>query len=214
MVRDNVHIFWNVKNLLCVDIDKPKAHERFAAGGLAGFELSLDQLLFIDLTSLCLMERVLWCLEYSPRWAVMGSKMQNHFLSNEFEDPTVLLGPLTGVDTVPIVSLLESVKSIANALTEYSSHTHAFKEHDLHYWVEIAFEAGQIKAIDDPNQLTADEIGSIHLYTQETNFYKLLNSLLRDTDRKKIVPFFSYLCLFQYALSKVWIICNLWRLIS
>jgi hypothetical protein len=88
-------------------------------------------------------------------------------------------------------------------LSEYSSHVHAFKEHDLNDWVEIAFEAGQIKAISDPNQLTPDEIGSIHLYTQETNFYKLLNSLLRDADRKKIVPFFSYLRLFRHALSKV-----------
>lgn len=41
----------------------------------------------------------------------------------------------------------------------------------------------------DPHGLTCDEASSIHVYTQETEFYRVLNAFLRGTDRSMIEPY-------------------------
>ena len=41
----------------------------------------------------------------------------------------------------------------------------------------------------DPHGLTCDEASSIHVYTQETQFYRVLNGFLRGTDRSVIEPY-------------------------
>jgi hypothetical protein len=44
----------------------------------------------------------------------------------------------------------------------------------------------------DPHGLTEDEAAAIHVYTQETHFYRVLNGHLRGTDRSKIDPYKPY----------------------
>ena len=44
----------------------------------------------------------------------------------------------------------------------------------------------------DPHGLNVDEAASIHVYTQETDFYRVLNQHLRGTDRSKIEPYKPY----------------------
>ncbi len=51
--------------------------------------------------------------------------------------------------------------------------------------------------------LTADHIAAIHLYTQACDFYRTLNARLRDRDRVRITPFFSYLRLLLEALRQL-----------
>ncbi|CAF3627266.1 unnamed protein product [Adineta steineri] len=54
--------------------------------------------------------------------------------------------------------------------------------------------------------LTKDEAAAIFLYTLEAgeySFYVALNRALRDEERKKITPWFSYLKLFDTALEKL-----------
>eukprot|EP00455_Lapot_gusevi_P040224 TRINITY_DN4542_c0_g1_i1.p1 TRINITY_DN4542_c0_g1~~TRINITY_DN4542_c0_g1_i1.p1 ORF type:complete len:201 (-),score=43.73 TRINITY_DN4542_c0_g1_i1:198-770(-) len=51
--------------------------------------------------------------------------------------------------------------------------------------------------------LSADQIAAIHLYTQESPFYKHLNLLLRNRDRGLLNPFLPYLALLMSALRKL-----------
>ncbi len=44
----------------------------------------------------------------------------------------------------------------------------------------------------DPHGLTVHEAASIHVYTQDTRFYRVLNEHLRGTDRSKIEPYKPY----------------------
>ena len=45
----------------------------------------------------------------------------------------------------------------------------------------------------DPHQLTREEIGAIHLYTQDGPWYEMLNWLLRTEDRNQLKQFFAFL---------------------
>ena len=63
--------------------------------------------------------------------------------------------------------------------------------------------------------LTKDESAAIYLYTMEgaeKSFYRIINEVLRTENRRKVVPWFGYLKLFDTALSKLPIARqNLWR---
>ena len=59
-----------------------------------------------------------------------------------------------------------------------------------------------------PHGLTMDESASIMLYslewkTRETSFYFILNKMLRATDRNKLKPWFLYMKLLIFSLSKL-----------
>lgn len=51
--------------------------------------------------------------------------------------------------------------------------------------------------------LSQDEVGAIHLYTQESSLYRLMNAALRSMDRARIEPFLKYLKLLCTALYKL-----------
>ncbi|CAF4087112.1 unnamed protein product [Rotaria sordida] len=58
------------------------------------------------------------------------------------------------------------------------------------------------------DHLSSDKSASIMLYTlewtsQESSFYFILNKTLRSQDRKELLPWFLYLRLFIFALSKL-----------
>jgi len=56
---------------------------------------------------------------------------------------------------------------------------------------------------NDPHSLTQEDIAIIHLYTQATPFYIILNASLRAEDRLKLTPFFPVLKLLLKALYKL-----------
>ena len=70
--------------------------------------------------------------------------------------------------------------------------------------VKVAAKHGaMMKNHGDGGALTADHIAAIHLYTQACDFYSTLNACLRDRDRVRIKPFFSYLRLLLDGLRQL-----------
>jgi hypothetical protein len=63
--------------------------------------------------------------------------------------------------------------------------------------------AAKMKNHGAGGDLTADQIAAIHMYTQECDFYRKLNSCLRDRDRARIKPFFPYLRLLLEGLRQL-----------
>ena len=100
------------------------------------------------------------------------------------------LTPISGFEEKPLVSLEEAILPVVPLISDLQRMAYIAKGH-----------------IEKPmNGLTNDELASIMLYTMEWEpvaFYSLLNSTLRTEDRKKLIPFFSYLKLFLTALRKL-----------
>jgi len=64
----------------------------------------------------------------------------------------------------------------------------------------------------NPHNLSQDEIAAIHLYTQETPLYRVLNDRLRSEKRELLAPFFPYLKLLLRAMYKLPVIkCPVYR---
>ncbi len=57
--------------------------------------------------------------------------------------------------------------------------------------------------LGDANPLDQEEGASIHMYTQDTEFYQILNANLRHRERLKLKPFFPYLDLLVTGLHKL-----------
>jgi hypothetical protein len=76
----------------------------------------------------------------------------------------------------------------------------AFKDDDFEANIFLAIQFAESKkdAI-----LTIDEVGAIHLYTQETPLYVLINALMRQRARTLLKPFFSYIKLLLKGLYKL-----------
>ena len=70
-------------------------------------------------------------------------------------------------------------------------------------WGATMFARRKLRDGEDPHGLSAEEIGAIHMYTQDTPFYGALNGALRDKDRERLKPFFAYLKLLLTALHKL-----------
>ncbi|CAF0787677.1 unnamed protein product [Adineta steineri] len=100
-------------------------------------------------------------------------------------------GPIGGYWKYPLVSLKDALVSVspkvnglARDIKEAYDHCHFPSEHDL----------------------TKDEAAAVFLYTLEAgeySFYAILNRALRDEERRKLTPWFSYLKLFDTALEKL-----------
>ena len=75
----------------------------------------------------------------------------------------------------------------------------------------LAYMAAK-KLSSNPHNLSQDEIAAIHLYTQETPLYRVLNDRLRSEKRELLVPFFPYLKLLLRAMYKLPVIkCSVYR---
>ena len=55
----------------------------------------------------------------------------------------------------------------------------------------------------DLGLLTRDMAAAIYMYTIDSNFYRLLNTLLRVEDRTALKPYFPYLRLLLIALRRL-----------
>ncbi|CAF1583820.1 unnamed protein product [Rotaria magnacalcarata] len=103
-----------------------------------------------------------------------------------------ILPPIQGFEKMPLVSLEKSVESLKSIVPQL----------DHMVWTVMG------SCHEPKDMLTKDESASIMLYTlewtpKETSFYYILNSTLRSRDRRQLIPWFLYLRLFIFALSKL-----------
>lgn len=111
-------------------------------------------------------------------------------VSNE---PMRMLTPIRGFEKLPLMSLEDAVKSLTNIVLDVKDMVFTVKKRCL--------------AVPQDG-LTIDESAAIMLYTlewspHEKSLYLILNRTLRDTNRKNLQPWFPYLKLFIWALSKL-----------
>ena len=109
------------------------------------------------------------------------------------DNPSRKMMPIQGYADMPLVSLERAVEPLVNIV------------HDI---IEMAAWA-KWKCEDPPaDNLTVDQSASIILYSmqwepQNKCLYYALNATLRDENRNKLKPWFSYLKLFLTALSRL-----------
>jgi len=113
-------------------------------------------------------------------------------------EPLVVLTPLLGIDTQPLVGLAEATRPLRTIIKDIDSYSLAAQD----FADDLLLEG------KDPYGLNSDEIAAINLYTQgwippENSLYAILNVRLRDRDREQVKPFFLYLRLFLSALEKL-----------
>ncbi|CAF1192806.1 unnamed protein product [Didymodactylos carnosus] len=101
------------------------------------------------------------------------------------------LSPIDGYWSYPLVPLEKALEPILSRIDQLDRSIKAAKKH-CHYPSE--------------HDLTRDESAALYLYTMEggdNSFYRVLNQALRLEDRRLVKPWFSYLKLFDTALSKL-----------
>jgi len=104
--------------------------------------------------------------------------------------------PLTGLEEVPLVGL-------ADALHHAQETDKQLRGLNLTLNRQCALKFGRMQAKKAGEVLSVDEIAAIHLYTQESPFYRLLNERLRERDRTKLKPLTLFLKLLLSGLYKL-----------
>ena len=113
--------------------------------------------------------------------------------SDTDSDPHQKLAPIQGYADKPLVPLEEAVEPLIPLV------------HDIKRMAKSA----KWQCSDPPSDhLTLDQSAAIRLYSMEWEpreqcLYFVLNSVLRDQNRQKLKPWFSYLKLFLTALSRL-----------
>eukprot|EP00808_Paulinella_micropora_P009205 g5181.t1 len=116
-----------------------------------------------------------------------------------------LLPPICGVMAQPLVSLAEACAGLGSLVS------------NLDTLVFFAAEAGKkLAKSHQQHLLTADECGSVYLYTCESDVYRQMNRALRNKDRSAVKPWFKYLRLLFSAIGKLPAVTdeNVWRGLS
>ena len=103
--------------------------------------------------------------------------------------------PILGLKDEPILSFEEAVSHWQRLSSD------VLDKDDVALAVECAKStARKRKAMNPADPLTLDQIAAIHLYTQQSPIYSVLNAQLRNHDRNALKPAFPYLKLFLTAL--------------
>ncbi|CAF3783817.1 unnamed protein product [Adineta steineri] len=100
-------------------------------------------------------------------------------------------GPIGGYWKYPLVSLKDALAPVSSKINGL--------DRDIK-------EAYDYCHFPSEHGLSKDESAALFLYTLEAgeySFYAVLNRALRDEERKKLAPWFSYLKLFDTALEKL-----------
>jgi hypothetical protein len=108
-------------------------------------------------------------------------------------EPCTMLMPIQGYEKKPLVSLEEAVEPIISVIPDVKRMVYVAKK--------------KCKKIPD-NKLSLDESASLMLYTmewepQEECLYVVLNATLRSENRKKLIPWFSFLKLILTAFARL-----------
>ena len=100
-----------------------------------------------------------------------------------------------GLKQEPIVSLEEAVSHWQRWNSDI------LDKNDVAQAIDCAKSAATKRKAKSPTDpLTLDQIAAIHLYTQQSPIYSVLNAHLRNRDRNALRPVFPYLKLFLTAL--------------
>jgi hypothetical protein len=104
----------------------------------------------------------------------------------EFE---LVTNPITGIVSAPLLPLREAVRATGIKVPTSC--------------IELASEHHENMEVRCAHGLTPDEIGAVHLYTQECPLYHELNAMLRGRDRDKLKPCLSFMRLLVGAMHKL-----------
>jgi hypothetical protein len=107
-------------------------------------------------------------------------------------EPKRMLPPIKGYEKEPLVTLEQAVKPLHTLVPDVEEMVWRVKQNCQH----------------PPDHLSSDESASIMLYTlewmpRESSFYFILNKVLRSQNRAELLPWFLFLRLFIFALSKL-----------
>ena len=114
-------------------------------------------------------------------------------------DPEVVIpgfiNPIHGLKDCPDLSFLECFSYASSMDSSFP---------DFFFFVNLAHHFGSCPGFcENPHNLSASQIASIHLYTQESPFYSYINTLLRDREREQLKPLFPYLKIIFTALRSL-----------
>ena len=115
-----------------------------------------------------------------------------HRMSDLISEPYRLLPPIKGYEKHPLVSLEQAIQPLLSLVADLDEMVWIVKQNCEH----------------PQDHLSSDESASIILYTlewmpRESSFYFILNKTLRSQNRNELLPWFLYLRLFMFALSKL-----------
>ena len=107
-------------------------------------------------------------------------------------EPNRMLPPIRGYENQPLVSLEQAVEPLHSLVPDVDQMVWTVKQNCQH----------------PSDDLSSDESASIMLYTlewmpQQSSFYFVLNQALRSQNRNDLLPWFRFLRLFIFALSKL-----------
>ena len=112
----------------------------------------------------------------------------------DFQANTSNFNPIGGIKFAPLLSLPETIEFARSQNADTAA-----AELDGPVRCAIMFADN----IEDERLLSVDEVAAIHLYTQESPFYSILNRGLRERDRSKIKAFLPFLRLMMSGLHKI-----------
>jgi hypothetical protein len=123
--------------------------------------------------------------------SVDASKMMLR-MSDFVSEPKRMLPPITDYEKEPLVPLEQTVKPLLSLVPDVEEMVRTVKQNCQH----------------PQNHLSSDESASIMLYTLEwmprkQSFFFILNQTLRSQNREELLPWFLFLRLFIFALSKL-----------
>lgn len=116
----------------------------------------------------------------------MVQDRKTRFISDTLSKRESTYNPISGYESVPLMSLEDAVRNIAPFIPDVMSYAATAKD-------ECTKNA----------KLNINESAAVYLYTMETDFYSTLNKKLRNENHSDLVPWFSYLKLFITALLKL-----------
>lgn len=137
--------------------------------------------------------------------AFIASTMELHQLYLErltsVKDEGLVLPPITGVFDTPVVDFRKAVEPVSRVLKH------------LDHYIERSSRFGEAKVAEaeagrrlpeekvSGEELSADAISALYLYTCESAFYREINAVLRSPDRERLVPYLPYLRLLFSAVA-------------
>ncbi len=104
----------------------------------------------------------------------------------EFE---LITNPITGISAAPLLPLRDAVRATGIKVPTSC--------------IELASEHHENMEAPCAHGLTPDEIGAVHLYTQQCPLFVELNALLRSRDRGKLKPCLPFMRLLVGAMHKL-----------
>ena len=105
--------------------------------------------------------------------------------------------PIQGLELVALVGLREAISMAQDG-------DRMLAEIDLYHGVCAALKYAKHKRQNNENEiLSLQEIAAIHLYTQESPFYAILNTRMRDEKRELLRPFLAYIKLLLSGLNRL-----------